>query len=71
MLIGDKWSDILAGANAGATTILVKTGHGSHPDQTSKSNPNYIAEDLSEAARHVMKLRRTRNGCTLADQATS
>lgn len=68
-LIGDKWSDILAGAAAGATTILVRTGHGSEPIHTLKSAPDHIVSDLLEAAQCVTAINRTRNGHTLTHRA--
>lgn len=49
-VVGDKWSDIEAGRNAGCRSILVLTGHGS--DEWRKIIPGdcFIASDLFEAA---------------------
>jgi len=47
-LIGDKTSDIQAGADAGCRTILVRTGYGGRDEQCSCS-PDYVARDLQEA----------------------
>ncbi|MBU3110591.1 HAD-IIIA family hydrolase [Clostridium lacusfryxellense] len=54
VVIGDRWSDMLAGDSAGAKTILVKTGAGMDSlgkdrDKWSNMEPNYIAEDILDA----------------------
>ena len=58
-LIGDKISDIQAGAEVACTTILVRTGcgeeHLEQRDQWSVS-PDYIASDLAEAAELLLTL---------------
>lgn len=56
-LIGDKISDIQAGAQVGCKTILVKTGWGR--EQIKKRSewpiePDYIAPDLSEAVKLIL-----------------
>jgi len=58
-LIGDKITDIQAGARAGCMTILVKTGKGKeHLEQRSQwpVAPDYIASDLSEAVELLLAL---------------
>ena len=52
VMIGDKTSDIQAGRNAKLYTILVKTGHGGR-DLEYSAHPNYIAQDLVDAANHL------------------
>ena len=58
-IVGDNITDIQAGARAGCTTILVKTGRGKEilkqRDQWSVS-PDYIAEDLYEAVKLLSTL---------------
>jgi D-glycero-D-manno-heptose 1,7-bisphosphate phosphatase len=49
--IGDKAIDIECGRNAGVRTILVKTGYGA---QEMHAAPNWIAEDLGEAAEIIL-----------------
>jgi D-glycero-D-manno-heptose 1,7-bisphosphate phosphatase len=47
-VIGDKWSDVEAGKNAGCQTILVLTGHGT--DESLKIKDNcLVTSDLYEA----------------------
>lgn len=61
-LIGDKISDIQAGAQAGCKTILVKTGLGEEYIRKRKEwplKPDYIECDLSEAVELLLKLSKT------------
>lgn len=57
-MIGDKYSDIMAGKNAGCKTILVKTGYGegelAQNREKWKEAPDFIAEDLLCAARRIL-----------------
>jgi histidinol-phosphate phosphatase family protein len=55
-LVGDKWSDIQAGSRVGAVTLLVRTGHGAEPDQTLKSQPDFIVPDLRSAADQICRI---------------
>lgn len=52
-VIGDRWSDLRCGAAVGATTILVLTGYGRgdacYIGPTQTVQPDFVAEDLSEA----------------------
>lgn len=52
-VIGDRWSDLRCGAAVGASTILVLTGYGRgdacYIGPTQTVQPDFIAEDLSEA----------------------
>jgi D-glycero-D-manno-heptose 1,7-bisphosphate phosphatase len=54
--VGDKAIDIECGRNAGVRTILVKTGYGAKERHAS---PNWIAEDLCEAADIILNLNET------------
>ncbi len=57
-VIGDKLSDLQAGAAAGCRTILVLTGYGREQrDQIPQSGlvPDYIADDLLEAAKWIVR----------------
>ena len=49
-MIGDKVVDIEFGQRVGATTILVKTGYGAQVAIDKSVEPDYIAEDLLDAA---------------------
>lgn len=54
--VGDKADDIVSGAKAGCTTILVLTGYGKQEleklDQ--KFRPNFVAKDLMEAVEWIL-----------------
>ena len=50
--IGDMWEDILTGKNFGLKTILVKTGR--EKDYNSTIEPDFIVEDVNEAADKVI-----------------
>ncbi|ENQ3108729.1 histidinol-phosphate phosphatase family domain-containing protein/HAD-superfamily hydrolase, subfamily IIIA [Bacillus sp. 491mf] len=54
VVIGDRWSDIVAGIKVGATTILVQTGAGydalhTYRHKWSDMNADYIATNLEDA----------------------
>lgn len=53
--IGDHESDIKMGKNAGTKTILVLTGHGKKHLPDMKVTPDYIAEDLLDAVKCIIK----------------
>ena len=53
-MVGDKSIDIEAGKRAGCRTILVKTGYGSEELKRNHVDCDYIAEDLDDAARHIV-----------------
>jgi D-glycero-D-manno-heptose 1,7-bisphosphate phosphatase len=57
-VIGDKESDIEMGKNAGATTVLVRTGYGAKLATEGKSGADHVVNDLSEAAAVIEKLLR-------------
>ncbi|MBI2578433.1 MAG: HAD family hydrolase [Candidatus Aenigmarchaeota archaeon] len=48
-LVGDRTVDILAGRNAGCTTILVRTGEAGM-DGKYEASPDYVCEDIYDAA---------------------
>ena len=52
-VIGDRKSDIELGKNAGCNTILVLTGNG--VNAKNDVAPNYIAKDLLDAAKWILK----------------
>jgi D-glycero-D-manno-heptose 1,7-bisphosphate phosphatase len=52
-VVGDKASDIEMGRSCGATTVLVRTGYGAQPRVKEKPWPDYVAEDLQDAARII------------------
>lgn len=52
-VIGDKPCDIELGENAGAKTILVKTGYGAKFAESGEIAPNYIVDDLLAAAQVI------------------
>lgn len=49
-LVGDRWSDIAAGAAAGCTTLLVDTPY----NQRERCAPDCVIEDLGDAARRIV-----------------
>jgi D-glycero-D-manno-heptose 1,7-bisphosphate phosphatase len=51
-MIGDRWRDIDAGANAGCKTILIDVGY---RERGPISRPDYRARSLSEAAEWILK----------------
>jgi len=58
-MVGDRYSDLEAGCAAGATTVLVLTGHGRreleyHADRT-KLRPAHVAADLERAVRWILE----------------
>src|SRR5262249_2449744 len=52
-VVGDNACDIEMGERLGATTILVRTGHGARIERNQAVRANYIVEDLAEAARVI------------------
>lgn len=60
IVIGDRWTDIVAGANVKATTILVQTGAGhdalhTYRDKWAHIEPNYIAENFQDAVTWILR----------------
>jgi D-glycero-D-manno-heptose 1,7-bisphosphate phosphatase len=59
IVVGDKPSDIDLGKAVGATTILVRTGYGRQSEATGASLPDFVADDLFEAAALINRKLRT------------
>ena len=55
-VIGDKPCDIEMGRQVGARTLLVRTGYGAQVEAEGAARPDYVAEDLPEAARIIQRL---------------
>lgn len=55
-VIGDNVCDIDLGKNVGATTILVKTGYGKRVLEEKKTTPDYVVENLLEAAKLIKEI---------------
>lgn len=55
-IVGDKLTDIEAGERAGCRTILVRTGHGVEELKSNQIECDYIADDLYDAAEHILYL---------------
>jgi D-glycero-D-manno-heptose 1,7-bisphosphate phosphatase len=53
-VIGDKASDIELGQRIGATTFLVRTGYGKVTEGV--ATPDYVVDDLSNAAQVIRRL---------------
>jgi D-glycero-D-manno-heptose 1,7-bisphosphate phosphatase len=49
-VIGDKPCDIGLGQAVGATTLLVRTGYGAECEASGEVSPDYVVNDLLEAA---------------------
>lgn len=64
VVIGDRWTDLLAADEVGCKKILVKTGSGKETFDKYKNNeffgrwaevkPDYVAEDLNEAVKWLI-----------------
>jgi D-glycero-D-manno-heptose 1,7-bisphosphate phosphatase len=54
VVIGDNHSDIELGRNVGALTVLVRTGHGREVESQGTASPDFIVDDLREAADLVL-----------------
>jgi len=68
IVIGDKCADIGLGRAIGATTILVRTGHGRATEQAAECVADYTADDLLDAAQWIETLLpRGEGGGVLAD----
>jgi D-glycero-D-manno-heptose 1,7-bisphosphate phosphatase len=59
-IIGDKTADIKAGEKAGCKTVLVRTGKGGR-DNSYDVKPDYIANDLLDAARWIKNNEKSKN----------
>jgi D-glycero-D-manno-heptose 1,7-bisphosphate phosphatase len=58
-VVGDRWSDVRAAVNCGATSILVLTGYGrgelAYIGHRQEVQPHFVAQDLLQAAQWVLK----------------
>lgn len=59
-MIGDRWTDMLAGGRMGMKLILVRTGRGNEALQMDRNKwkeyvPIYIAENLLDAVRWIIR----------------
>jgi D-glycero-D-manno-heptose 1,7-bisphosphate phosphatase len=65
-MVGDRWSDLECGIQAGAAPVLVLTGYGrgelEFVGPQKKSQPVLIAENLPEAAERIIELLRHERG---------
>ncbi len=55
VMVGDKAIDVEAGQRAGCRTVLVLTGYGR--DMRDQCRPDFVAEDLREAAEWILAQR--------------
>lgn len=55
-VVGDNRTDIELGKKIGATTILVRTGHGAKVEKANLIKPDYIVDDLRKASNIVRTL---------------
>lgn len=49
-MVGDRWSDVVAGHEAGCYTIFVNRGY----DACHERQPDYVVRSLPEATRHIL-----------------
>lgn len=54
-VIGDKAVDVDLGRNVGAKTILVRTGYGADLESKIQNRPDYIADNLADAAEIILR----------------
>ena len=55
-VIGDKACDIELGQQVGATTFLVRTGYGAHVAADGLVTPDYVVDNLQDAAQVIQSL---------------
>jgi len=55
-VIGDKACDIELGQRVGATTFLVRTGYGAQVAAENTVTPDYVVDDVWDAARVIRRL---------------
>jgi len=51
-MVGDRWSDVVAGASAGCKTMLLDVTY----SQRHRCTPDYVVADLAEAAERILLL---------------
>jgi D-glycero-D-manno-heptose 1,7-bisphosphate phosphatase len=62
IVIGDKPCDIELGQAVGATTVLVRTGYGAEVAAQGSAQPDYVVQNLSDAAETLRYHRLTVKG---------
>jgi D-glycero-D-manno-heptose 1,7-bisphosphate phosphatase len=55
-VVGDMASDVALGRALGATTLLVRTGHGAETLARGEAQPHHVVADLREAAERIEAL---------------
>jgi D-glycero-D-manno-heptose 1,7-bisphosphate phosphatase len=55
-VIGDNECDVELGRRVSATTILVRTGYGTKVAAEGKVHPDYVVDDLAEAAQLIERI---------------
>lgn len=55
-VVGDKAIDVEFGRRAGATTLLVRTGYGAAVEREGGAKPDYVVDDLVQAAEVIRNL---------------
>ena len=55
-VVGDMASDVDLGRAVGATTLLVRTGHGARLDASGGLRPDHVVDDLGAAAERIEHL---------------
>ncbi len=55
-VVGDMESDVGLGDALGATTLLVRTGHGARTEAEGRVRPQHVVDDLAEAAGRIQGL---------------
>ena len=71
-VMGDKACDIELGQRAGAKTFLVRTGYGAQEARDARISPDYVVDDVADAARIIESLaagQRTSRGDTPTDRS--
>ena len=55
-VVGDMASDVGLGEALGATTLLVRTGHGARTETEGRVRPQHVVDDLGVAAERIRGL---------------
>lgn len=63
-VVGDREIDIEVGDAVGASTILVRTGYGHEVEEKSLATPDFIADDLLDAAQWIIRREEWVDGVT-------
>ena len=61
-VVGDNWSDIELGSRVGATTLLVRTGYGRQVEADPELKPDYVVNDITQAASVIELLMKHKQG---------